>query len=95
MSETETRGLHSLRVSMRYRLTILSTRWAGKRFFLRISESFKKYLLLFRPFSLNLPMMRQPLKPEREPLPGIAAAACRTGADKDLVKGDIPVGSGK
>lgn len=53
------------------------------------------YLLLFRPFSLNLLMMRQPLKPEREPLPGIAAAACRTGADKDLVKGDIPVGSGK
>ncbi|RMX45042.1 hypothetical protein pdam_00011498 [Pocillopora damicornis] len=47
----------------------------------------------YRPFSLNLPMMRQPLKPEREPLPGIAAAACRTGADKDLVKGDIPVGS--
>lgn len=49
------------------------------------------YLLLFRPLSPNLLMMRQPLKPEREPLPGIAAAACRTGADKDLVKGDIPV----
>lgn len=53
------------------------------------------YLLLFRPFSLNLLMMRQPLKPEREPSPSIAAAACRTGADKDLVKGDILVGSGK
>ena len=54
MSETETGGSHSSRVSVRYRSTTLSTRWAGKRFFFKDFSEFLDVFVETQPCVVDL-----------------------------------------